>query len=179
MNSVKDNSNGINIPIISRIIIITSIVLSNLPSVAPFRVTRADHLSPSHSVSSIRFCHTNPLHILLHHIHGALPLIPLTGSFIFNILPLALLCSCPNHLNFAPLTFPPNCSIRAGPLRYLFLFLSTLVTPNENLNIFSSTNFSSGYCLFVSATLQTIAGLTTILQIFPFPLAAILPQITP
>ncbi|KAK3560504.1 hypothetical protein QTP86_009647 [Hemibagrus guttatus] len=49
---------------------------------------------------------------------------------------------------------------------YSFLILSNLVTPKENLNIFSSATSSSDSCLFLSDTVSkpySMAGLTTVL----------------
>ncbi|KAK3544477.1 hypothetical protein QTP86_013136 [Hemibagrus guttatus] len=57
---------------------------------------------------------------------------------------------------------------------YSFLILSNLVTPKENLNIFSSATSSSDSCLFLSDTVSkpySMAGLTTILYTFPLILA--------
>ncbi|KAK3542800.1 hypothetical protein QTP70_003001 [Hemibagrus guttatus] len=53
---------------------------------------------------------------------------------------------------------------------YSFLILSNLVTPKENLNIFSSATSSSDSCLFLSDTVSkpySMAALTTVLSIQP------------
>ncbi|KAK3566835.1 hypothetical protein QTP86_004560 [Hemibagrus guttatus] len=53
---------------------------------------------------------------------------------------------------------------------------SNLVTPKENLNIFSSTTSSSDSCLFLSDTVSkpySMAGLTTVLYTFPLILTDI------
>ncbi|KAF7707483.1 hypothetical protein HF521_018701, partial [Silurus meridionalis] len=96
---------------------------------------------------------------------------------------MSLLCTCPNHLNLASLTFSPKHPTCAVPLINSFLILSILVTPNENLNIFSSATSSSTSCLLLNATVSkpdNIAGLTTVLKTFPFILAdTLLSQITP
>lgn len=51
-------------------------------------------------------------------------------------------CTCPNHFNLAFLNLSPNHSTLAVLLRCLFLILSILVTPNENLNILTSATSS-------------------------------------
>ncbi|KAK3552286.1 hypothetical protein QTP86_008550 [Hemibagrus guttatus] len=59
---------------------------------------------------------------------------------------------------------------------YSFLILSNLVTPKENLNIFSSATSSSDSCLFLSDTVSkpySMASLTTVLCTFPLILADI------
>ena len=66
---------------------------------------------------------------------------------------------------------------------YSFLFLSFLLTPIANLNIFISATSISSICFVPTATVSspyTIAGLTTELYTFPFTLAGnLLSQITP
>lgn len=54
-----------------------------------------------------------------------------------------------NYLCLASSTFSANHW--AVPLMYLFQILPVVVTPNENLNIFSSATSSLASCLFVSA----------------------------
>ncbi|KAK3559177.1 hypothetical protein QTP86_005073 [Hemibagrus guttatus] len=69
----------------------------------------------------------------------------------------------------------PSSSSSSSPM-YSFLILSNLVTPKENLNIFSSATSSSDSCLFLSDTVSkpySMAGLTTVLYTFPLILADI------
>ena len=65
----------------------------------------------------------------------------------------------------------------------MYLILSFVIIPIENLNIFIAVTSISSTCFFVTATvssLYTIAGLTTKLYTFPFTLAGnLLSQITP
>ncbi|KAK3513315.1 hypothetical protein QTP70_011846 [Hemibagrus guttatus] len=59
---------------------------------------------------------------------------------------------------------------------YSFLILSNLVTPKENLNIFSSATSSSDSCLFLSDTVSkpySMAALTTVLYTFPLILTSV------
>ncbi|GAA6086927.1 septin 5b isoform X1, partial [Tachysurus ichikawai] len=58
---------------------------------------------------------------------------------------------------------------------YLFLILSNLVTPKENLNILSSATSSSDSCLFSDTVSKpySMAGLATVLYTFPLILADI------
>ena len=69
------------------------------------------------------------------------------GSSILSILlpiyPLSFLRTCPNHLSLA-------CHVSPKPnlhsLIYSFLFLSIIVTPNENRNIFNYATSISASC---------------------------------
>ncbi|KAF7688101.1 hypothetical protein HF521_014107, partial [Silurus meridionalis] len=99
-----------------------------------------------------------------------LPLFLFPGGSILSILlpihPMSLLCTCPNHLNLASLTLSPKRPTCAVPLINSFLILPILITPKENLNIFSSATSSSTSCLLLNATVSkpyNIAGLTTVL----------------
>ena len=91
--------------------------------------------------------------------------------------------TCPYHLILPSLIFIPNRSTLTVLLMCSFLFLSFLVTPVANLNIFISATSISSTCFFVIATVSSpyiIAGLTTELYTFPFTLADnLLSQITP
>ena len=117
-----------------------------------------------------------------------LPLFLFPGNSIsITLLPTyswSLLMTCPYQLSLPSLIFIPNCSTLTVPFMYTFLILSFLVTPIANLNIFVSAATSiSSTCFFVIATVlspHTIAGLTTELYTFPFPLTGnVLSQITP
>ena len=91
-----------------------------------------------------------------------LPLCLLPGSSISSILlpmyPLSLLCTCPNHLNLAFLAFSPSLHVWVVPLMILFLILSILVTPKENLTFFSSATSSSAGCLLPSPLFHSLCS---------------------
>ncbi|KAF7693337.1 hypothetical protein HF521_008653 [Silurus meridionalis] len=97
-----------------------------------------------------------------------LPLFLLPGGSILRILlpmyTMSLLCTCPNHLNQAPLTLSPKrptCTVRRINS---FLILSIIIILNEY--IFSSATSSSTACLLLNTTVHkpfNIAVLTTVL----------------
>lgn len=106
-------------------------------------------LPPPHPVPNILFCHTNALHVLL-------LLHPWIFSVVFHF---SSRLASPFHPSIPPLLmsepsqpFLSNFAfkaLRVAPVMYSFLILSILVTPNKNINIFSSASY-----LFVSATIS-------------------------
>ncbi|XP_053743961.1 tumor protein D53 isoform X3 [Synchiropus splendidus] len=172
----------------------TSAAFSTLGSTISkkFEDMRSNSIGGGHSgsSSSISPC---PLRPLLSNLQTSCPPSPPPEIFLSNFClavptstssyqctgSLSLLCTCPNHLHLASLTLSPkHLSTCAVPL-----ILSILLTPREKLSIFISATSSSASCLLLSATVSkpyNIAGLTTLLDTFPFILAdTLLLHITP
>lgn len=65
------------------------------------------------------------------------------SNILLPIFPVPLLCTGPSHLRLACLTLSPSRLTCAVPLVTSLLILSVLVTPKENLSIFSSATSTS------------------------------------
>ena len=126
----------------------------------PFPSIRSSHSVSSFSKPSY-FQRPSPLHQLPPYILSLhLKIFSLVSLFSVNSISIiflptyswSLLKTLPYHLSLPSLIFIPNRSTLTVPLMYLFLILSFLVTPIENLNIFISATSISFTCFFVTAT---------------------------
>lgn len=119
-----------------------------LLSAAPFRQFISLHLTLSFASSSI----TPNLCMFSFGVYVNL-LCSLTLCVLCPVYPLSLLCTCPNHLRIASLTWSPNCSTSAvlisnpaHPGPNIILTSSTLLPPAwapDFLSVPTSTNHTS------------------------------------
>ena len=153
------------------------LLLLLLLSATPLRIVTVDSTFPLPSIQCIFFSDLYHLQILSDCIHEPSVAWQFHGEHLSsNVLFLASF-TCPNYLSLASLVLSPKHFTCAVPQMYSFLILSILVTPNENLNIFSSVTSNSASCFFVNAAISkpyNNDGLTTVLYTLPFTFAGTL-----